>query len=462
MADNAKQATRSERSLDRVARYMSAFGNELGRLMAARGCGVRELARRVPCNPGHISNLRSGKAQPSPELAADLDRVLGADGTLASLAPASPRRTQRPDLAATGDEIAALEFVRLAEASDVGNGVLEQLELTVDDLATAYPGTPPADLLVRVRTHLGYVSNLLDARATLAQHRRLLVTGGWLSLLAATCLIDLHKDHAATAHLRTAAQLARETSHAEIAAWCLETQAWQALTAGDYQRAADISQTAQQVAPRDGSAFIQATAQEGRAWARLGAATETRAVLARVEKLVSPLPMPGRPEHHYRYDPPKAQVYVVTTLSWLGDQAAERLARQVLAAIEAPGERPRPRRAALARLDLSLALTAANKHDEAAGVALDAIKSGRLAPVDGRRAREIVLAVADRGLPEARELSEAYRETCNGEPASTRLTPESRPQRAGRRPGADPRIPRLQIREGHPQPCRPSAQDAHD
>jgi hypothetical protein len=107
-------------------------------------------------------------------------------------------------------------------------------------------------------------------------------------------------------------------------------------------------------------------------------------------------------------------MYVATTLSWLGDRAAEPLARHVLAAIEAPAERPRPRRAALARLDLSLALTAANKHDEAAGVALEAIKSGRLAPVDGRRAREIVLTVAERGLPEARELSEAYRETCNG------------------------------------------------
>ena len=161
-----------------------------------------------------------------------------------------------------------------------------------------------------------------------------------------------------------------------------------------------------------GSAFIQATAQEGRAWARLGAAAETRAALSRVEALVSPLPMPERPEHHYRYDPPKAQVYVATTLSWLGDKAAEGLSRHVLAAIEAPGARPRPRRAALARLDLALALTAADKHDEAAGVTLEAIRSGRLAPVDGRRAREIVLAVAERGVPEAAELSEAYQAAC--------------------------------------------------
>jgi transcriptional regulator with XRE-family HTH domain len=395
---------------------MSDFGTELARLMAARGVGVRELARMVPCNPGHISNLRSGKARPSAELAEVLDERLEAGGSLCALVPADVRC--RPQLAAiwddsaAADEIAALELSRLVEATEVGTGTVERLELAVDELAIAYPSTPSAELYGRVRGYLGYFSRLLNARMTLAEHRRLLVVGGWMSLLAATTLIDLHRDHAAAAHLRTAAQLAREAGHAEIAAWCLETQAWQVLTAGDYQRAADISRAAQRIAPNTGSAFIQATAQEGRAWARLGAAAQTRAALSRVEALVSPLPMPERPEHHYRYDPPKAQVYVATTLSWLGDKAAESLARQVLAAIEAPETRPRPRRAALARLDLALALTAADKHDEAAGVTLEAIRSGRLAPVDDRRAREIVLAVAESGVPEAVELAEAYQVAC--------------------------------------------------
>ena len=402
---------------------MSDFGTELARLMTARGVGVRELARMVPCNPGHISNLRSGKARPSAELAEALDERLEAGGALRTLAPGRPpsRHELAPagDDSAVADEIAALDLVRQAEASQVGSGTVEQLELAVDDLAMTYPGTPAAVLLDRVRGYLGHVTRLLDAKTTLAEHRRLLVVGGWLSLLAATTLIDLHRDHAAAAHLRTAAQLARETGHAEIAAWCLETQAWQVLTAGDYRRAVDVSQAAQRIAPESGSAFIQATAQEGRAWAKIGDARQTQATLSRVEALVSPLPVPDRPEHHYRYDPPKAQFYVATTLSWVGDTAAEGIARQVLAAIEAPGLRPRPRRAALARLDLALALTAADKHDEAAGVALEAVTSGRLAPVDGRRAREIVLAVVERGVPEAAELAEAYRETCDkpGRPA---------------------------------------------
>jgi transcriptional regulator with XRE-family HTH domain len=391
---------------------MSEFGRELARLMTARGMGVRELARAVPCNPGHVSNLRAGRDRASAKMAARLDEILGAGGGLLALAPgldASPVAAR----AFAGDELAALELARRAEASDVGDGTCERLELAVDDLAVAYPGTSPAELLGRVRTYLGYITALAGARATLAQRRRILVSGGWLSLLAATCLIDLHADAPAAAHLRTAAQLACETGHAEIAAWVLETQAWQALTAGDYQRAANLARAAQQAAPRGGSALIQATAQEGRAWARMGDPAATRDALARVEALVSPLPAPDRPEHHYRYDPAKAEAYAATTLSWIGDPAAEPLARHVLARLESSADGPpRPRRAATARLDLSLALIAAGRPDEAAGAALEAVTSGRLVPSSYWRAREVITAVAARGLPEARELAEAYRAEC--------------------------------------------------
>jgi transcriptional regulator with XRE-family HTH domain len=403
----AKQATDgTSRAIG--TRSMSEFGTELARLMAARGLGVRELARIVPCNPGHISNLRSGKASASPELAERLDDVLGTEGELVALVPAAARRRMETAVAAD-DEIAALELARRIEASDVGSGTVERLELIVDDLAVAYPATRPAELLTRIRTHLGYVGSLLDARATLNQHRRLLVTGGWLSLLAATCLIDLHSNHAAEAYLRTADQLADETGQPDLAAWVLETRAWQALTAGEFRRAAALSQAAQLAAPHASSAHLQAVAQEGRAWARAGDPAETRRALTRLETLVSPLPGPDRPEHHYRYDSPKSQAYVATTLAWAGDAAAEGITREVLAAIEAPGAAPaRPRRAALARLDLALALTASGKDDEAAATALQAVSSGRLAPVDGRRVRDIIRAVAASHVPGVRELAEAY------------------------------------------------------
>lgn len=389
---------------------MSDFGRELSRLMDARGIGVRELARAVPCNPGHVSNLRSGKARPSPELAADLDERLGAGGRLAALA----QPVKRGGLVVAGDdEIAAIELARRAQLSDVGAGTCERIELAVDDLAVAYPSTAPGVLLPRVRAHLAYVTRLLDGRATLAERRRLIVSAGWLSLLAATLLIDGHQDHAGNAYLRTAAQFAGEADHAELAAWCIETRAWQMLTAGNYRQAVELSRAAQEIAPAGSSARIQATAQEGRARARLGDGRGARAALAAVERLVSPLPAPERPEHHYVYDPPKARVYAATTLTWVGDAAAEPTAREILAELVNHGAAPpRPRRIALARLDLALALAAAGKHDEAAAQAMDAVASGRLAPVDRPRVREIVAAVTSRAAPGAAELAEAYRAEC--------------------------------------------------
>ena len=139
---------------------------------------------------------------------------------------------------------------------------------------------------------------------------------------------------------------------------------------------------------------------------------------------MSPLPVPDRPEHHYRYDPAKSEAYVATTLAWLGDPAAETYARHILARLESAADGPpRPRRAASARLDLSLALIASDRHDEAAGTAMEAITSGRVVPSNYWRAREVIHAVASRGVPEAAELAEAYQAACgDGEPSGAALT----------------------------------------
>lgn len=104
----------------------------------------------------------------------------------------------------------ALELARRVAASDVGQETVSRLELAVDGLATRYPTTPPAELLADVRRHLGYVMRLVEARTTLREHHRLLVTAGWLSLLAATH-IDVDERAAAAGWLATAASLAQES-----------------------------------------------------------------------------------------------------------------------------------------------------------------------------------------------------------------------------------------------------------
>ncbi|MEU6034057.1 helix-turn-helix transcriptional regulator [Actinomadura sp. NPDC047616] len=387
------------------------FAEKLRELMAARHVSLGELAKAVPYDKGNLSRVVNGRKCPSEKLAGRLDEILGADGALAALRSSSS--TGPTVHGADSDEMEALELARRVAASDVGDETLTVLEMTVDDLASAYPRTSPAELLARIRRHLGYVSRLLDTRMTLTEHRRLVLVGGWLSLLAATCDVDLGRRPAAAARLRTAAQLGEHAEHPEIIAWTLETQAWQALTDGAYRAAITLSRGAQEIAPRGSSAFIQANAQEGRAWARLGAGPETRDALARVERLVAPLPMPDRPEHHYRYDPAKSDAYTATTLSWLGDPAAEPYARGVLARLEEPSRAPaRPRRAASARLDLALALLAADQPDEAAHVTLEAVTSGRLVPSSHWRAAEVINALEARGVPEAAGVREAYRELC--------------------------------------------------
>ncbi len=411
-----------------------SFGPCLKQLRQQRGMSYRSFS---VVSATYVYELETGRKRPTPEIAAALDGELDAGGALVALVAVEQSQTGRPAPERSGDlrslprrnvddEEDAFELARRVAASDIGEETIGRLEAAVDDLAVRYPVTPPADLLADVRRHLDYVGRLLEpgVRKTLTEHRRLLVNGAWLSLLGATICVDLKQRAAAHARLATAASLARQAGHAEIHAWCYETQAWSALTDGDHRQALRLSLTAQEIAPRGSSAAIQATAQEGRAWARLGQRRETYHALDRVARLVSPLARPDRPEHHYRYDPDKSVAYTATTLAWLGDPAAEPYAREVIDRLGATEDAGGwPRRVAAARLDLSLALIAANKHEEAAAQTKGAVLSGRVVPSNHWRVLEVLAAVEAKQLPEAKELREAFQALRAGQIGPPQATP---------------------------------------
>lgn len=268
---------------------------------------------------------------------------------------------------------------------------------------------PPQDLLERVRKHSVYIAHLMNARMTLAEQRRLYVVGGWFQLLGATLHVDLNQEHAATARLKTAATLAQHAEHREIEAWCYETDAWRVLTGGEYGRALELSRIAQQLAPAGSSVAIQATAQEGRARARLGERAETYAAIERVQQMSATLVPHKDTEHHYQYDPGKSLAYTATTLAWVGDPAAETYAREVIARLSPVDDIAKwPRRVASANIDLALTLLGTGRLDEACDAAQRAIMSGRVVPSNHWRALEVVKAVERRKLPEASDLREAY------------------------------------------------------
>ncbi|BBA95814.1 putative DNA-binding protein [Actinacidiphila reveromycinica] len=395
---------------------MAARRQRFAERRKARGYTQERFADALEVDRTTVQRWERGEGGPHPHLRPKVALLLGlAPGELEEVLSSGPTvsvaavpRASR-GIEAHDDESDAWELARRVQASDVGSETLDRLESAFDVLAAAYPKSPPQDILQRVRRNSSYVLHLLDAKKTLAEHRRLLAIGGWLSLLGATVHIDLKQEDAATARLQTAVALARQAEHPEIEAWCYETEAWRVLTDGDYVRAVELSRISQEIAPAGSSVLIQSTAQEGRARARLGQARETYSAIERVQNMSSAFAPPELPEHHYQYDPGKSLSYTATTLAWLGDPAAEPFAREVISRLD-PGRDVAkwPRRVASASIDLALVLVAGNRLDEACDAAQKAILSGRLVPSNHWRAREVVDSVEAGQLPEAVDLREAF------------------------------------------------------
>jgi tetratricopeptide (TPR) repeat protein len=309
---------------------MSGFSTELARLMTARDVGVRELARMVPCNPGHLSNLRSGKARPSAELGEALDQALDAGGALAALAAATVP-------AVPGGELGLIEMARRAEASDLGAGTTELLQASADRLCREYPTVDPRVLSDQARARLAYVTDLLGKRVTLAQHRDMLVIAGWLSALLACTCYDAGDPGAAEAARRMARQFGEHADHGELVAWSFEIAAWYALVEGRFRQAVELCEGGLAYTGVSNAA-VQLTLQASRAYARM-ADTRAAEMLKVGQAVLGRLPVPENPEHHFVFDRDKYEFYAASIYTWLGsdDAAAEENAREVVARCHGPG-----------------------------------------------------------------------------------------------------------------------------
>src|SRR5712664_535746 len=145
---------------------MSNFSDVLDGMIRDSGTEAQELARQVPCNPGHISNMRQGKKLASLQLAERLDEILGAGGNLVAAALADGLPADRPAvLAAIGaviDPSETAELARRLRASEVDAATLEALARTTETLCTQYAYRDPMQLRRETLQWISYIGRLLD------------------------------------------------------------------------------------------------------------------------------------------------------------------------------------------------------------------------------------------------------------------------------------------------------------
>lgn len=349
--------------------------------MQARGIGVRELARTAYCNPGHISNLRSGKARPSPQLAGTLDRHLGAEGTLAAIAARSASSRQRGRATRFSERSRAVEALQIAmngngDGLDIAEDGLAELVRHYAHAVAVAPSVAVYEELVSARSFAG---KLLD-RGGWARRPELTVTTGWLSSLLAISATDLGDHAAAVVWCADTERRGRDAGYPELLGWAALTRSLIAWYQGDPARSAAAACQGQAEAPVGTVAHAKLAAQEMRCLAMVGDTAGMSAARRRAATAMSQLG-PSTPTSGI-YSVPRAEDPPYTASSLLlasrHSEAAAMTRRIIVTAYSphtrAPGDQPTN----YARTLLILALAAAGlgEADEAAAAGAAALESG--------------------------------------------------------------------------------------
>jgi transcriptional regulator with XRE-family HTH domain len=319
------------------------------------------VAERLLCDEERIRRWESGEVRwPSPVYRRALKDVTGLDPSQLGFIPngqaAAPTRIDPAEAFRSEAELVdTLDLARMVSVSDIGQGTLDTLQEAAELLCRAYPSASAAELRARTKQRLRYISGLLHGRLTLAQHRELLVTIGWLALLLGCVHYDLGEREEAEAARQAAYQAGLQAGHGEIVAWSYEMGAWFALTEGRYHDVVDYARAGQQHAGLT-NAMIQLVLQQARGQARLGQRRDVHASLDHGARLLEQLPRPEHPENHFVFDHTKWIFYAATCYTWLGDdEPAEEYARELIAYHTRPdGSSNAPMRTAMSHIDLGL------------------------------------------------------------------------------------------------------------
>ena len=321
------------------------------------------VADRLLCDEERIRRWESGEVRwPSPVYRRALKDVTGLDPSQLGFIPngqaaaaAAPASSQPKRSAARRNSSTPWTWRGWSASPISAKGRSTRSRRRPSCCAAPTPAPPPAELRARTKQRLRYISGLLHGRLTLAQHRELLVTIGWLALLLGCVHYDLGEREEAEAARQAAYQAGLQAGHGEIVAWSYEMGAWFALTEGRYHDVVDYARAGQQHAGLT-NAMIQLVLQQARGQARLGQRRDVHASLDHGARLLEQLPRPEHPENHFVFDHTKWIFYAATCYTWLGDdEPAEEYARELIAYHTRPdGSSNAPMRTAMSHIDLGL------------------------------------------------------------------------------------------------------------
>jgi tetratricopeptide (TPR) repeat protein len=273
---------------------------------------LRALGRELHYDHSMLSRVESGRQAPSPALASALDEHFGTNGMFLGFIQEIYPRVGRLD------SWEGFEIMRRINASDIGPGQIEQLERAVYELCCEYPYASTERLRSDTIDVLRLIAQVRErSKLNLLQHRDILVTAGWASLLLGCVEYDLGLRPQAEASRLSALSIGQETAHGELVAWAHEMRCWFALTRSAWQEVIEHAEAGRQSAGSS-SVAAQLWAHQARAVARLGDRQELARALERGRNVLAALPRAERPEHHFIIDPDKWDFYAMDAYTIVG------------------------------------------------------------------------------------------------------------------------------------------------
>ncbi|MDH6130676.1 transcriptional regulator with XRE-family HTH domain [Kitasatospora sp. MAA4] len=203
---------------------------------------IRDLARLANCAKTAVSDLETGRRQPTATIAATLDRALGAGGLLIDLA-ANPPGTPAADRAA------ALQtgFAQQLAAGPMTEASLDEWEFTIARHGRATRYRPENELLPDLLADFADLRSLLGHRQSAPIRRRLLSACASLAGLLALTLLKLD-DPGARDWWRTGRAAATQAEDRPTLAWIYAQESYQLYYGGDFAGALELADRAQRLA----------------------------------------------------------------------------------------------------------------------------------------------------------------------------------------------------------------------